>query len=79
VATEDGAAALEHEMDMIRSAIDLVALGGSERVTVGGLQFGEALLEAATVMARRAGVRVVPLWDADDSGADLMIERDDRG
>ena len=44
-------------------------------MVLGGLLFGEAILEAARRMAAEAGVRVVPLWTADEVGADLAIER----
>ena len=53
----------------------MVASGGAPRVVVGGLQFGEALIEPARELAGAAGVRVVPLWMPDDAGADIAIER----
>ena len=59
----------------IREAIALVASGGSPRVVVGGLSFGEALIEPARAMAEGAGVRIVPLWMPDDAGADIAVER----
>jgi len=68
---------LEHEMSLVREAIAMVAGGGSPRVTVGGLRFGEALLTTARGMATEAGVRLVPLWMPDDAGADIAIERID--
>ena len=66
---------LEHEMNLIREAIDMVASGGAPRVVVGGLRFGEALLVPARGLATEAGVRLVPLWMPDDAGADIAIER----
>jgi hypothetical protein len=68
---------LEHEMNLVREAIALVAGGGSRRVVVGGLRFGEALLVSARGLAGDAGVRLVPLWMPDDAGADIAIERID--
>ena len=68
---------LDHEMDLVREAIAMVAGGGSRRVTVGGLRFGEALIAPARVLATNAGVRLVPLWMPDDAGADITIERID--
>jgi hypothetical protein len=68
---------LEHEMNLVRDAIAMVAGGGSPRVTVGGLHFGEALLLPARGLAAEAGVRLVPLWMPDDSGADIAVERID--
>ena len=66
---------LEHEMSLVREAIAMVANGSSPRVALGGLRFGEALLEMARELAAEAGVRLVPLWMPDDAGADIAIER----
>jgi arginase family enzyme len=67
---------LHVEADLVRGAIDLVASGGSDRVTVAGLRFGEELLERARRQARERGVRVVPSWSIDEGGMlDLVIER----
>jgi hypothetical protein len=68
---------LDHEMDLVREAIAMVAGGGSRRVVVGGLRFGEALLVPAGALATEARVRLVPLWMPDDAGADIAIERID--
>jgi hypothetical protein len=73
--TQEVPATLEREMGLVRDAIALVASGGSSRVVVANLHFGESLLEPARVIASRSGVRVVPLWSADDAGADIAIER----
>jgi hypothetical protein len=72
---DPGAAAVEKELGLVRDAIAMVASGGAPRVVVAGLRLGEALLEPARRMALRAGVRVVPLWSADEAGADIAVER----
>ena len=69
--------ALEHELRLVREAIDLVAGGGSRRVVVGGLRFGQDLLVPARGLAATAGVRLVPLWMPDDAGADIAVEQID--
>ena len=66
---------LEREMSLVREAIAMVAGGGSPRVTVAGLRFGQALLLPARGLAAEAGVRLVPLWMPDDAGADIAVER----
>jgi hypothetical protein len=66
---------LDQEMALIREAIAMVAGGGSPRVVVGGLHFGEALLEPSQILAAEAGLRIVPLWMPDDAGADIAVER----
>jgi hypothetical protein len=68
---------LEHEMNLVREAIAMVAGGTSRRVVVGGLSFGESLLVPARELAAQAGVRLVPLWMPDDAGADIAFERVD--
>jgi hypothetical protein len=65
---------LECEMTLVREAIAMVASGGSRRVVVGGLRFGEALIVPARGLATEAGVRLVPLWMPDDAGADIAVE-----
>lgn len=67
-------AVLERELRMVREAIAMVAGGTSPRVTLAGLHFGEAVLERATDWAAAAGVRLTPLWRADEAGVDIAIE-----
>jgi len=57
------------------SAIALVASGGASTVSLGSLHFGEQLIEAATRLALASGVRITPLWSADESGAGLSFEK----
>lgn len=69
-----GTAALRAELHSIAVAVRLVASGDTRRVTVAGLHFGEALLEPARQMAADQGVRIVPLWTADEAGLDIQVE-----
>jgi hypothetical protein len=68
-------ATLEHEMRLIREAIAMVASGASPRVMLAGIRFGETLLDPSRRLALEAGVRVLPVWRADEAGADLVVER----
>ena len=68
-------AALEREMRLIREAIAMVASGGAPRVVLVGIHFGETLVDPARRLALEAGVRLVPLWRADEAGADIAVER----
>ena len=65
---------LEYEMTLVREAIAMVASGGSRRVVLGGLRYGEALIVPAQALATNAGVRLIPLWKPDDAGADISVE-----
>ncbi len=73
--TAQVARTLEIEMRLVRDAIAMVAGGGSPRVVLAGLRFGEALLASGRLQAAEVGVRLVPLWMPDDAGADIAVER----
>ncbi len=68
-------ATLDREMQLIREAIAMVALGGYPRVVIAGIHFGEALLLPGRRLAFDAGVRLVALWRADEAGVDLAVEQ----
>jgi hypothetical protein len=53
----------------------MVASGGSPRVSIGGLAFGEELIEVARRMARGMDIRIVPLWTTDEHSVGLAVER----
>jgi hypothetical protein len=72
-------AGLDHEVRLVMEAILLVSSGGSPRVTVAGLHFGEEVLEASQPNAADRHVRLVPLWTDDERGADLVVEALDPG
>ena len=55
---------LDRELGLIRDAIALVARGGSPRVVVGSLRFGDAAAPRPHALAHEAGVRLVPALDA---------------
>ena len=74
-ADEPIAQTLEHEFDLVRSAIALVASGGASSVSLGSLHFGEQLITAASRLALASRVRISPLWSADESGAGLAFEK----
>jgi hypothetical protein len=62
------------ELMLTREAIALVAAGGSSRVVVAGIRFGESILDDAQRLALEAGVRVKPIRRAGGIGADLLVE-----
>ncbi len=69
------ATTLDRELLIIREAVMLVACGGSPRVVLAGLRPAGPLIGPGSRLAEAAGVRLVPLWRADEAGADLAIER----
>jgi hypothetical protein len=67
--------ALDQEMRLVTEAIAMVASGASPRVVIAGIRFGEAILAPGRRMASNAGLKLVPIWRADESGFDVAIER----
>lgn len=65
---------IEYERDLVEGAIAMVAVGGSRRVTVAGIRFGEELLPEATSLGRGRGVVVRPLWSLGDGACDIVVE-----
>jgi hypothetical protein len=77
--TDEIASTLEREIRLIREAVALVATGASPRVTLASLRLSTQLLDAARHLAAEAGVRVVPLWHADEAGVDISVEPEANG
>lgn len=71
-----GRRALDHELEIVRGAITLVASGTFRRVECGGLRFGAQLLEPCRAFGHDTGVRVTPIWGIDEDGVALAIDRD---
>ncbi len=69
---EDGPRDLEHEFDLIRSAVALLAAGGARRVTLVGLPLdGQALREAGSLV-RASGMSMRAV--AGPIGYDITVE-----
>lgn len=74
---EATAQVLDRELDLVSTAVSMVASGAAPRVRLAGLRFGAQLLDEARLLARAAGVQVTPIWSAaDDDGVGLSLERD---
>jgi hypothetical protein len=65
---------LDGELRLVREAILMVASRGAPRVTVAGLVLGRQVLGPARRLAAAAGVKLVPLWTADEEHLDIRIE-----
>jgi hypothetical protein len=70
---------LDLELDVVSTAISMVATGGASRVRLAGLRFGGQLLDEAGLLARAAGVRVTPVWTASDGGGVGLSVEEARG
>ncbi len=73
----DIATLIDRDHDTIVTAMQLVASGGSPRVTLANLRFGEALRTELAPRAAELGLRLRPIWPNDADGPiDLVVERD---
>jgi hypothetical protein len=73
-----GTATLDHELGVVKAAIDLVASGLYVRVTCAGLHFARQLVEEAAAAALLVGVSVTLLPTIDEETSGLLVERTDR-
>jgi len=63
-----------HELDLVSSAIALVAGHGAPRVSVANLRFGEEIIAEAARLAAEGGVRLRRVWSPASSTLDLVVE-----
>jgi hypothetical protein len=66
--------ALEREMALVDSAVEMVATRHAVRMQLGGLAFGDALLDHARRVGARRGIRVTPHWGVGEEGLALVFE-----
>jgi hypothetical protein len=66
--------ALEREMALVDSAVEMVATGHAVRMQLGGLVFGDALLDHARRVGAGRRVRVTPHWGVGEEGLALVFE-----
>ena len=66
--------ALEREVALVESAIEMVAGGHASRMQLGGLAYGDALLDHARRVGAGRRVRVTPRWGVGEEGLGLVFE-----
>jgi hypothetical protein len=69
-------ATIDHELDLVESAIDFVLAGGAARVTVAGLRFGREIIAQPPDSRIVGRVRLEPIWRFDSSGCDIAVLAD---
>ena len=67
--------AIDREVELVMSAVNLVASGAAPSATVGGLRLVDAVLEIVSARAGVAGVTLEPLWGPDEVVTDVRIRR----
>ena len=65
---------LARSLDLVRSAIDLIASGGADRVTLVGLRGAERVLPQAQALSEAAGLFARATWREDTEGCDIVVE-----
>ena len=66
-------------MALVESAVEMVATGHASRMQLGGLAFGDALLDYARRLAAERQVRVTPTWGVGEEGLALTFGPMDPG
>jgi hypothetical protein len=80
--TDPGAAALhvqqtiDREVELVTSAINLVASGAATTTVVAGMQMTAAVLEILRPLAAERGVVLESLWSADEISNDVRVRRE---
>lgn len=65
---------VDHELELVRGAIAVVASGGARRVTLVGMESVDHLLPGAQASAHGRGVTVRPLRREAGVGWDIAVE-----
>ncbi len=68
--------AIDREVELVLSAVNLVASGGAPSAMVVGLRLTDAVVEIVRPIATDRGVVVQPLWSADEDTTDVRVYRE---
>jgi len=67
---------IDREVELLLSAVDLVASGGAPSTTVAGMRLTDAVIEIVRPLARERGVILEPLWGSDEDTTDVRVRRE---
>ena len=70
---------LDREVELLASAIRLVASGASPRTTVAGLRLSEPAIALVRPLAGELGVAIEPVASGDEATTDVVVHRPDVG
>jgi hypothetical protein len=77
--TEPGAVdvrrTIDREVELVLSAVNLVASGASPSTMVVGLRLTDAVIDIVRPIATERGVVLEPLWGSDEATADIRVRR----
>jgi hypothetical protein len=66
---------IDREVELLMSAVNLVASGGAPSTMVVGLRLTDAVIEIVEPIAAERGVILEPLWGSDEETADVRVHR----
>ena len=64
---------IDREVELLTSALNLVASGGARSATVAGLQLADAAMDIVRPLADELGLVLDPLWGPDEGGTDVRV------
>ena len=67
---------IDREVELLMSAVDLVAGGGAPSTMVVGLRLTDAVIAIVRPLAADRGVVLEPLWGSDEDTADVRVVRE---
>ncbi len=67
--------AIDREVDLVTSAINLVAVGAAPSTVVAGLRLAETVLEIVRPLAVQRGVVIEPIWGPDEATQGIRVSR----
>lgn len=67
---------IDREVDLLMSAVNLVASGAAPSTLVAGLRLTDSVIEIVRPLAAQRGVVVEPLWGPDETTNDVRVRRE---
>lgn len=67
---------IDREVDLLMSAVNLVASGGAPSTLVAGLRLTASVIEIVQPLAAQRGVVVEPLWGPDETTTAVRVRRE---
>ena len=64
---------IDREVDLVTSAINLVASGGAPSTMVVGLRLTDSVIEIVGPLAAQRGVVIEQLWGSDETTSDIRV------
>ena len=73
--TTDIQRSIDREVDLVMSAVSLVASGGATSTMVVGLRLTDAVIEIVRPRAVEVGVVLEPMWGPAEEATDVRVRR----